>query len=126
MHSHSRSYRTPAPTHDGRIFGELKLSHTFDKAHNSAAAYIRSCETPDAAHHLVYDGLGMSLTTAPQIVPLNPVRLDGSSALTGHYMVDIVTTHDGPVQRLGRDGDVTIFTPFGEGTERKWTNPLVE
>ena len=24
-----------------------------------------------------------------------------------------------PVQRLGRDGDVTIFTPFGEGTEQK-------
>ena len=95
MRFHTRSYQTLAPTHDGRIFGELTLSHTFDNAHNSAAAYIHSCETPDAAHHLVYDGPGMSLTTAPQLVPLNLVRLDGSPALTGHYTVDIATTHDG-------------------------------
>ena len=80
---------------DGRIFGELTLSHTFDNAHNSAAAYIHSCEAPDAAYHLVYDGPGMSLTNAPQFVPVNLVHLDGSPALTGHYMVDIAATHDG-------------------------------
>ena len=95
MRFHSRSYQTLAPTNDGRIFGELTLSHTFDNAHNSAVAYIHSCEAPDAAHHLVYDGPGMSLTNARQLVPVNLVRLDGSSALTGHYMVDIATTHDG-------------------------------
>ena len=95
MRFHTRSYQTLAPTHDGRIFGELTLSHTFDNAHNSAAAYIHSCETPDAAHHLIYNGPSMSLSTAPQLVPVYLVRLDGSSALTGHYMVDIATTHDG-------------------------------
>ena len=36
----------------------------------------------------------MSLHTSPQLVPMNPTRLDGSPALTGHYMVDIITTHD--------------------------------
>ena len=95
MRFHTCSYQTLAPTHDGRIFGELTLSHTFDNAHNSAAAYIHSCETPDAAHHLVYDGPGMSLTTDPQLVPVNLVRLDGSPALTGHDIVDIATFHDG-------------------------------
>ena len=84
-----------AHKYDGRIFGELTLSHTFVNAHNSAAAYIHSCEAPDAANHLVYDGPGMSPTTAPQLVPVNMIRLDGSPALTGHYMVDIATTHDG-------------------------------
>ena len=76
---HSRSYQTLAPTPDARIFGELTLSHTFDDAYNSAAAYIRSRETPDAVHPLVYDGPGMS------------------PALTGYYMVDIITTHNGQV-----------------------------
>ena len=92
---HTRSYQTLVPTNDGHIFGELTLSHTFSNAHNSAAAYIHSCETPDATHHLIYDGQGMTLTTAPQLVPVNLVRLDGSPALTIHYMVDTATTHDG-------------------------------
>ena len=48
---HSRSYQTLAPTSDGRVFGELTLSYTFDDAYNSATVYIRSRETPDAAHH---------------------------------------------------------------------------
>ena len=95
MRFHTRSYQTLAPKHDGRIFGELTLSHTFSDAHNSAAAYIHSCDTLDTAHHLMYDGQGMTLTTAPQLVPVNLVRLDGSPALTGHYMVDTATTHDG-------------------------------
>ena len=96
MRFHTRSYQTLAPTtHDGRIFGELTLSHAFDNAHNSAAAYTRSCEAPDATHHLLYDGPGMSLTTAPQLFPVSLVRLDGSPALTVHsIMVDIATTHD--------------------------------
>ena len=55
MRFHTRSYQTLAPTHDGRIFGELTLSHTFSNADNSAAAYIHSCEAVDAAHHLIYD-----------------------------------------------------------------------
>ena len=106
MRFHTRSYQTLAPTHDGRILGELTLSHAFDNAHNSAAAYTRSCEAPDAAHHLVYDGPGMSLTTAPQLFPVSLVRLDGSPALTVHSMVDKATTHDGqdPLEPLVASG----------------------
>ena len=110
MRFHTRSYQTLALTHDGRIFGELTLSHTFSNAHNSAAAYIHSCETLDAAHHLIYDGQGMTLTTAPQLVPVNLVRLDGSPVLTGHYIVDISTTHDGqgPIEHFVASGRQTI------------------
>ena len=95
MRFHSRSYQTLTPAPDGRIFGELILSHTFDDAYNSAAAYIRSREAPDAAHHFVNDGPGMSLNTSPQLVPVNLTHLDGSPALTVSYMVNIITTHDG-------------------------------
>ena len=110
MRFHTRSCQTLAPTHDGRIFGELTLSHTFSNAHNSATAYIYSCETPDAAHHLIYDGQGMTLTTAPHLVPVNLVRLDGSPALTGHYMADTATTHDdqGPFEHFVASGRQTI------------------
>ena len=108
MRFRTRSYQTLAPTHDDRIFGELTLSHTFDNAHNSAAAY-NSCETPDAAHHLVYDGPGMSLTTTQQLIPVNLVRLDGSPALTGHYMGDIATSHNGqdPLEHFVASGRQT-------------------
>ena len=108
--AYTRSYQTLAPIHDGRIFGELTLLHTFCNAHNSAAAYIHSCETPDAAHHLIYDGPGMTLTTAPQLVPVNLVRLHGSPALTGHYRVDIATTHDdqNPFEHFVASGRQTI------------------
>ena len=110
MRFHTRSYQTLVPTYDGRIFGEPTLSHTFDNAHNSAAAYIRSCEAPDAARDLVYDGTGMSLATAPQLIPVNLVHLNGSPALTGHYMVDIATTRDGqdPFEHFVTSGRQTI------------------
>ena len=36
----------------------------------------------------------MSLTSSPQLVPVNLTRLNGYPALTGHYMVDITTSHD--------------------------------
>ena len=92
---HSRSYQTLATTPGGHLFGELTLSHTFDDAYNSASACIRSCEAPDAAYHLIYDGPSMSPSAAPQLVPVNLIRLDGFPALTGYYMVDMITTHDG-------------------------------
>ena len=95
MRFHSRSYQTLAPTSYGRVFGELILSHTFDDAYNSATAYIRSCDTTNVVHHLVYDGPGMSLPSSPQLVPVNLTRLNESPALAGHYMVDIITTPDG-------------------------------
>ena len=86
---HSRSYQTLPPHPDGRTFGELSLSPCGDNL-GSAAAYICTHEAPANAYHLVYDGLGVSLTESPQLIPVNLVRLDGSPALTGHYMVDIL------------------------------------
>ena len=94
MRFHSRSYRTLAPVSDDRVFGELTLSHIFDDDYTSATAYIRSCETTNVVHQLRYDGPGMSLTSSPQLVPVNLTRLNGCPALTGHYMVDITTSHD--------------------------------
>ena len=79
----SRSYQTLPPHPDGRTFGELTLSPCDDNL-GSAAAYIRNREASDNAYHLVYDGLGVSLTDSPQLIPVNLVRLDGSPALTGY------------------------------------------
>ena len=93
MRFHSRSYQTLSPQPDGRIFGELTLLLCNDNL-GSTAAYIRDLESSDAVYHLVYDGLGVSLTDSPQLIPVNLVRLDGSPALTGHYMVDLPPAHD--------------------------------
>ena len=94
MRFHSGSYQTLTPTPDGRLFGELTLSHTFGDACNSAAAYVHSREATDTAYHLVHDGLGVSLNNTPQLVPMHLIRLDESPALTGHYMLNMITTHD--------------------------------
>ena len=95
MRFQSRSYITLPPQPDGRVFGELTLSHICDDNNGSAAAYIRNCETPNAAYNLVYDGPGVSLDDSPQLISVNLVRLDGSPPpLTGHYMVDMLPIHD--------------------------------
>ena len=92
MRFHSRFYQTLPPQPDGRIFGELTLSPCDDNF-SSAAAYIRNCETLDAAYHLVYNCPSVTLTDSPRLIPVNLVRLDGSPALTGHYMVDLLPVH---------------------------------
>ena len=94
MRFHSRSYQALTPTPDSRIFGELTLSHTFGDACNGAAAYVHSHGAPNTAYRLVYDGPGISLNITPQLVPVHLIRLDGSPALTGHYMGNMITTHD--------------------------------
>ena len=110
MRFHSRSYQTLPPASDGRIFGELTLLHTFNDAYNNATAYICCRKTPDAVHHLVYNGPGMSLNSSPQLVPVNLTRLDGPPVLTGHYMVDIITGYDGqdPAEHFIVSGRQTI------------------
>ena len=107
---HSRSYQTLTPTLDGRLFGELTLSHTFGDACNSAAAYVHSHGATDTAYHLVYDGPGVSLNIAPQLVPVHLIRLDGSPALTGHCMVNMITTHgyQDPLEHFVGSGRQTI------------------
>ena len=92
MRFHSRSYQTLPPQPDSRIFGELTLSPCDDNF-SSAAAYIRNCETLGTAYHLIYNRPGVTLTDAPQLIPVNLVRLDGSPALTAHYMVDLLPVH---------------------------------
>ena len=105
MRFHSRSYQTLPPHPDCRTFGELSLSPCGDNL-GSATAYIRNHEAPANAYHLVYDGLGVSLTESPQLIPVNLVRLDGSPALTGHYMVDIlpVNADPNPLERFVSSG----------------------
>ena len=105
MRFHSRSYQTLSPQPDSRIFGELTLSLCDDNL-VSAAAYIHDRESSDAVYHLVYDGLGVSLTDSPKLIPVNLVRLDGSPALTGHYMVDLLPAHDdsNPSERFVSSG----------------------
>ena len=78
MRFHSRSYQTLTPTPDGRLFGELTLSHTFDDACNGAAAYVHSHGAPDTAYHLVYDGPGVCFNITPQLIPVHLIRADGS------------------------------------------------
>ena len=100
-----RSYQTLPPHPDGRTFGELTLSPCDDNL-GSAAAYIRNRETSDNAYDLVYDGLGVSLTDSPQLIPVNLVRLDGSPAITGHYMVDLLPVNGDsyPLERFVSSG----------------------
>ena len=105
MRFDSRSYQTLPPHPDGRTFGELTRSPCDDNL-GSAAAYIRSHEAPANAYHLVYDGLGVSLTDSSQLISVNLVSLDESPALTGHYMVDIlpVTADSNPLERFVSSG----------------------
>ena len=101
----SRSYQTLPPHPDGRTFGELTLSPCEDNL-GSAADYIRNREASDNTYHLVYEGLDVSLTDSPQLIPVNLVHLDGSPALTGHYMVDLLPANDDayPLERFVSSG----------------------
>ena len=105
MRFHPRSYQMLSPQPDGRIFGELNLSIGGDNL-GSAAAYIRDRASSDNVYHLAYDGLGVSLTDSPQLIPVNLVRCDGSPALTGHYMVDLppAPENSDPSERLVSSG----------------------
>ena len=79
----SQSYQTLPPTSDGCVLGELTFAHGCDNNPSGASTYIRNCDA------LIYEGKDVSLHTTLQLTPVNLVRLDGSPALTGHYMVDL-------------------------------------
>ena len=91
MRFHSRSYQTIPSTPDGRVLGVLTLAHICDSSAGGASAYIRNCDDLEAAYNLIYEGTDMSLDKIP---PVNLVRRDGSPALTGHYMVDLLPLSD--------------------------------
>ena len=94
MRFHSYSYQTLPSTPDGRVLGELTLAHICDNSGGGASAYIRNCDDLEVAYRLIYEGTDMSLDTTHRLTPVNLVHRDGSPALTGHYMVDLVPLSD--------------------------------
>ena len=55
---------------------------------------MRNCDDLEVAYHLTYEVKDMSLDKTTQLIAVNLVRCDGSPALTGHYMVDLVPLSD--------------------------------
>ena len=94
MRFYSRSYQTLPSTPDGCVLDELTLAHICHNYLGGAFDYIRNCDAPGVAYHLIYEGMGMSLDTTAQLTPLNVGRLEGSPALTDHYMVDLLLLSD--------------------------------
>ena len=94
MRFHSRFYPTSPSASDGRVLDELTLTHICDNKPDGASAYIRNCDASDVVCHLIYEGEGVSIDTIPKLTPVNLVRLDGSPALAGHYMVDLLPLYD--------------------------------
>ena len=73
-------------------FGELNLSH---HATTGVPAYAIDPIAADDGFHLLYDGtVGVTLSDQPQLLEVNLVRSNGSPALTGHYLVDILSQPD--------------------------------
>ena len=97
MRFHSRSYHTLLSTPEGRVLSELTLAHICDNNVGAASPYICNCDAPEVACHLIYEGKGISLDTTLQLTRVNLVHLDGSPALTHHYMVDLLRHYDSSV-----------------------------
>ena len=93
MRFNPRSYRAlPPRPHDNRFFGELTLSH---HATTGVPAYAIDLIAADDGFQLLYDGtVGVTLSDQPQLLEVNLVRSNGSAALTGHYLVDILSQPD--------------------------------
>lgn len=88
------AYHTLLSQPDDRVFGELTFSRICDALGSSTAAYVGSCVALDVAYHLVYHGEGVTFDHTPQRIHVNSVCLDGSPALTEHYIVDMLPAHD--------------------------------
>ena len=64
-------------------------------ATTGVAAYAVDAAATNGAFHLLYDGTrGVVLSDEPQLLTVNLVRSNGSPALTGHYVVDILPQPD--------------------------------
>ena len=89
MRFNTRSYRAlPPRPHDNLVFGELTLSH---HATTGVSAYTIDPTATDGGFHLLYDGaVGVTLSDESQLPEVNLVRSDGSPALTGQYLVDML------------------------------------
>ena len=90
MRFNTRSYRTlPPRPYDNRFPGELTLSH---HATTGVSAYAIDPTATDGGFHLLYDGtVGVTLSNEPQLLEVNLVRNNGSPALTGPYLVDMLS-----------------------------------
>ena len=89
MRFNTHSYRAlPPRPDDNRAFGELTSSN---HATTGVSAYAIDPIAADGGFHLLYDGtVGVSLSDEPQLLEVNLVRCNGSPALTGHYLDDML------------------------------------
>ena len=89
MRFNNRSYRClpPRPS-DYRIFGELEL---YDHASAGVPTYAIYPVASGGGFHLRCDGtVGVTPSDEPRPLAVTLVRSNGSQALTGHYLVDMV------------------------------------
>ena len=95
IHFTNCSYRSLSPRpSDHRIFGELDLSQN-DPA--GVPAYAIDPVASGVGFHLRYDGAeGVSLPDEPQLLAVNLVRSNGSQAITGKFLVDMLPQSDLP------------------------------
>ena len=93
MRFNNRTYRfLPPRAMDHRMFGEIVLSH---HAQAGVRAYAVNSVASDGDFHLCYDGVvGVTLSDEPKLLAVNLVRSNGSQALTGHYLVDMLPQSD--------------------------------
>ena len=71
-----------------RVFGELTLSH---HATTGVSAYAIDPIAESGCFHFLYGGtVGITLSHEPQLLEVHLVRGNGSPALTGHYLVDML------------------------------------
>ena len=95
MHFNSRSCRPlpPRPS-DQRVCGELELVH---HTPTGMSVYTIDPAASGGGFHLRYEGAtGVTQSDDPQLLAVNLVRSDGSPALTGHYLVDMMPQPDLP------------------------------
>ena len=95
MRFNNRTYRfLPPRAMDHRMFGEIVLSH---HAQAGVRAYAVNSVASDGDFHLCYDGVvGVTLSDEPKLLAVNLVRRNGSQALTGPYLVDMLHQSDLP------------------------------
>ena len=74
------------------LFGELELSHHTPSGVRAHTINPVAC---GGGFHLRYDGaVGVTSSDEPQLLAVNSVRSNGSQALIGHYLVDMLSRSD--------------------------------
>ena len=95
MRFNNRTYRfVPPRAMDHWMFGEIELSH---HAPAGVRAYAVNPVASDGGFHLCYDcAVGVTLSDETKLLAVNLVRSNGSQALTGPYLVDMLHQSDLP------------------------------